>query len=178
MTDETGLAIWVTSDLVANETAYVATIHFTDDISYPFDPDGAVRYAQQLLKAWGEAEYDAAVYAQITKKLGMEQEQATRLLAKFRDGRPPVNDSTTASPVALSPGVSLFTAKPFLRCEVGDLKWQWDAADVHRHVQHVLEVVPVAALDTLYRKFLIEMGIEPARALAVVEGLNEFREAL
>lgn len=173
----TGQAIWVTSDLAPDETGYVATIHLTENISYPFKAETALEYAMALLRAWGEADYDAAVFAQVTQKLGMPDEAAAGVLKKLRNRRPSSGAVLMAGPVLVVPGVSVFNRKPFLRCEVGDLKWQWDGSDVYQHVRHVLEVVAAVECDTIYRAFLVdELGIEPDRALNVVEDISTFRE--
>lgn len=171
-------SIWVTSDLAADQENYIATVHFTDDISHAFPtPESAVEYARAFLQAWGAAEYDAAVLAQLTQKLGMDREQAGRLLMHLR-GRRRNPVSYAVGPITADPGVSAFTGKPFIKCTVGKLQWQWAGADVHQHTRHVLSVSSVIEFDTTYREFLVEMDIEPERALAVVEDIASFREAL
>lgn len=173
-----GTSIWVTSDLAADQENYVATVHFTEDISHAFPtPESAVEYARAFLQAWGAAEYDAAVFAQLTQKLGMPADKAVRLLAHLR-GRRRNPVSYTVGPITVEPGVSAFTGKPFIKCTVGALQWQWAGADVSQHAQHVLEVSSVVEYDTTYREFLVEMDIEPERALAVVQDIATFREEL
>lgn len=168
--------IWVTSELAPDETAYVATIHLTEDRSYPLSNQAAVEYAMELLRAWGAADYDAAVMAQLTQKLEMPDEVAVRLLQRLRDRRPGPA-VLKAGPVMLTPGVSVFNRKPFLRCEVDDLKWQWDAGEIYQHVRHVLEAVSAAEYDGVYRAFLVdELNLEPDRALNVVEDISTFRD--
>lgn len=168
-----GTSIWVTSDVAADQKSYVATVHYTDDLSHPMTADETVAYAAVVLRAAGAAVYEAAVFAQLTKKLEMPQEEAGRLLLLFREKRG--QDTWTAGPLTLTAGLSAFTLKGFLRCRAGDLEWQWEPAEAEQHARHTLEVAGAVEDDALYRDLLVDNGVDPARARAVVEDIVNFR---
>lgn len=151
-------------------------IHFNDDISFALDhQDIACRYAMAFLNAAHHAEYVAAIIEQMTVKLGLPHEAVAQVGADFRAmvGR----DTWKAGPVEVTPGVSIFTRKPFLRCQVQEMTWQWTPADVRDHVQGVLDVSAAAELDSMYRHYLITtIGIEPERAPAIVADIANHRE--
>jgi hypothetical protein len=167
-------SIWVSSDVAADEHSYVLTVHFSDDLSHPLTDGGGIAYAATLLRACAAAEYDAAVFTQLTTKLGLDASDAAQILAGLRKAR--ARETWTAGPLEITPGVSVFDRTPFVRCSAGGRSWQWDPADCKQHALHVLEGASAVEDDAIYRGILTEtIGIDPQRALAVVEDIAHFR---
>lgn len=175
--------IWVQSDPSIDGTGYISTIHYTEDVSYPLsNDDDALAYAATLLRAVAEAEYDAAICAQLTALAdgypkGPGRAGPTFIVDEFRELRGGVR-AAIAGPLSITPGVSAYTGQPFFKCCVGELTWQWDATDVKEHVTHVLEVGTAARLDGLYLRLLTGadgLGLDDGTARSVVNGIARYR---
>lgn len=173
MTDDRD-AIWVQSDLAPDGTTYVTAIHYDDDKSRILTPETAYAYVAEMFRAAVIAEHDAAVIRQL-RAMDIKLEDAAGIVAELREDRPPLNDATTA-PLRLVPGVSLKTGDGFLAVHLGDRQiGRWEPADARDHATNVLSVQTAADLDGAYRRYLVgSAGIEPDRALAVINDLAEF----
>lgn len=168
--------IWVIPgvDLDGN---YRLTIEYTKDSAVTLDQPGTIAYATELYTAAAYANYDAAVLAQATGKLDMAIEAAAVIITSLRDDRPPLNQDALGL-LKIDTGVSRATHKPFLHCSLIDnpLEWQWDPQDADQHASHVLQVYPVANLDSAYRRYLVStVGLDSDHARAVVGDLANWR---
>jgi len=164
-------AIWVISDVLPDGT-YGAVIHFSPDLAHSVPGGGELgAYVTAVLSAAAAAKYDAAVLAQLTAITSAEAAAETMVLLRDRRNQ----TEWRAGPMTLTPGVSVFNKKPFLRCAAGARAWQWDPDDVLRHVGDVLQVAVGVADDTRYYQLLIEhIGLDEPTARSVVSGLGSF----
>lgn len=164
-------AIWVISDVMPDGT-YGAVIHFSPDLAYSV-PGGADlgTYVTAVLSAAAAAKYDAAVLAQLTRVSSAEAAaEAVGHLRKQRN-----QTEWRAGPMTLTPGISAFDKKPFLRCAAGAQVWQWNPDDVLRHVGDVLQVAVGVADDTRYHRLLVDhISLDEPTARAVVGDLSSF----
>lgn len=176
MSEETPTSVWVTSDLTPSG-GYQLAIHFDDDTSRVLDRDAAYAYAATVLDAAERADYDAAVIRQFTRKMGTTKELAAHSVADLRADRPPL-DLTAIAPLELQPGVSAKTGNAFLViAREGRQIGQWSTEDARGHALHVLSALHAIPLDAAYRRYLIgQVGIEPERALNVVDDLQNHRD--
>jgi len=124
-----------------------------------------------VLSAGAAAKYDAAVLAQLTAITSAEAAAEVMVLLREQRNR----TEWRAGPMTLTPGVSAFNRKPFLRCAAGARTWQWDPDDVLHHVEDVLQVAIGVADDTRYHQLLTEhLGLDDPTARAVVSRLGSF----
>jgi hypothetical protein len=167
--------VWVQSDVTPSGT-YILAVHFDHDHTRPLDHDAAYAYATTVLAACARAEYDAAVIAQMTRKVGTGLRAATELVGEMRADRPPLDDAATA-PLRLEPGVSGSSRRPFLALHLaGKQIGRWDVADGRQHALHVLEGIEGVDLDAAYRRCLMaQVGLREKDALAVVGDLANYR---
>lgn len=165
---------WVISDLTITGD-YVATIQFSDDRSRALDRAGATAYAYTLLGACERADYDAAVVAQMTRKLGMPAENVPDLLRDVRAGRPPLDHAAT-SPLRFEPGISA-KHRPFIAVHLeGEQVGQLSPKQARRHALGLMSTIEAISLDRQYLNFLVEtIGIEPERARNVVHDVLHHR---
>ncbi|HEY9476374.1 MAG TPA: hypothetical protein VIS06_21300 [Mycobacteriales bacterium] len=168
--------IWVSSDVAADGT-YIVTVDYDDNHSRPLDRDTAVRYATTVLDACQYAEHDAAILAQLTKKLRIPVQAAAEFIAELRQDRPPL-DCAALTPLGLEPGISARTRRPFLVLYLDGQPWaQWDVADGRQHAHAVLDAVPAVDLDAAYyRRLTGAMGVDPDQARQVIHDLANFRD--
>jgi hypothetical protein len=169
--------VWVNSG-VAKDGSYLAFVEFTPEIRLPLDRSSAARYVMAVVTQAMHAEHDAAVTAQLTKKLGLPIEAAVEVVGSLRADRPSVDQAATA-PLILTPGVSGKTLGPFLAGEVtgSDLRWQWTPADAREHAMYVLAVAVAVELDAAYYRYLVEsLDLEDTLARAVVHDLGNWLE--
>lgn len=168
--------IWVKADMDMDGT-YRLVVEYNPDVAVTFDQAGAIAYATELYTAAANAAYDAAVVAQMTKKLGSTIEAAVDVITSLRNDRPPLNEMALR-PIRIETGVSAQNRTPFLNCTlVGhSLKWRWTPEDAVQHATHVLQSYPNAHLDNAYRRYLVgTIGIDLPRAINAVEDLVNWR---
>lgn len=165
--------ITVTSDVTA-DGAYVAVLTFRNRRRV-LDDTAAARYARTVLNAVATADYDAAVFSQMTG-LNLPPDVVAQVVKDLRADRPPLDDDATA-PLSFAPGVSHRDGRGFIGLwldgeQVGQL--ELDAA--RDHALHVLEVPQVAVFDNLYRQLLVStIGLPDRKARAVVHDLARHR---
>lgn len=171
-------AVWVNSAPTVDGSAYVVTLEADDDTAITFDRDRAATYALGVLDAAHRAAYDAAVFRQMTVKLGMGQADAAHVVVDLRQDRPPLA-SEPAAPLELDPGVN-DEGRPFLGVLVnGKRVGQWTVEDARQHALHVLESVVVADLDAGYYRALTGLvGVDDTRARQAVADIAEHRPRL
>lgn len=165
---------WICTEPTIDGKTYVVTLSMSEDLAFTLTPIRASAYATALLAAVADAEYDHAIFRQITEKVGMAEELAFQLVRDVRNERP----QREAAGLKFIPGVSARKRHPFVQVtsnnqEVG----QFDTDSARRHALHVLEAVPAADLDAAYLKVLrATIGLDENRARQIVENVGEFRE--
>ena len=166
--------IVVRSD-VAPDGTYVVAIEVGPDESWMLDRHQIRAHGIAVLEAAARAEYDAAVFAQLST-LSVDQRAIGQVLTDLRAERPPLDTAATA-PLELEPGVSHRDHRGFLTLKLhGDPLGQWELDDARRHALACLEVQAAVDLDAIYRTTLVGIvGLDDARARAVVGALAEHR---
>lgn len=184
--DEPGAgAVWVESG-VAPDGTYVVELHAGGDWSTILDRDRAIAYAAAVHDIAARAEYDAAVYRQLTAK-GVHPAQVTAFVVDdLRPERPPAEYAiAVTAPLAFTPGVSADNG-PFVLVHLhlpgpptgtpDALISQWTPAEARTHAGHVLDTLAVVDLDAGYRRLLVGvMGLDDPTARAVIGNLGEHR---
>jgi hypothetical protein len=167
--------VWIRTE-PTDSGGYVVVLSAGDDVAVTMDRDRVMNYAHELLRAVAIAEYDAAVFAQVTRGLSLPKAAAAEVVRTLRADRPPLDDRAT-EPFVFEPGVSRRSSKGFLQIVLGgQTLGQWELADAREHVLTILEAYAVADLDSAYQRALVGViGIEPGRAQAVIEDLVNFR---
>jgi len=151
---------------------YAAVIQFGSDLVYPV-PGGTELgvYVTAVLSAAAAAKYDAAVLAQLTATTSAKGAAEAMVLLRERRNQA----EWQAGPMTLTPGVSAYNRKPFLRCAAGGRTWQWDPVDALSHVSDVLQVAVGVADDTRYHQLLTQhIGLDDPTARAVVNDLGTY----
>ncbi len=164
--------LFVTSSMAA-DGAYVTTVEYGQDIALPLGRDEAVRYALAVMQACRYAEYDAAVWAQLTGEVKMKQHLAAFAIKQLRKDRPPLDAEATA-PFGFDPVFSHVSGEPALLIaihgtRVGDIA---TAAGLE-HAMHVLLSSALADVDGVYLGFLRETGLDEQAALHLVGKLRD-----
>lgn len=162
---------------------YRPVLEFDEDTSHPLDQKSAMEYAYEVLRAVAIAEYEAAIYAQLSQvmqpHLGDSEELKQTIAAVLDDLRKDRAPATWSTPLQLRPGVSAFSGEAFLHVEIkGKLVGQWSMADARDHALGVVESVHIAELDSGYWRALRSLiNIEDDRARNVVQDLVNHRPA-
>lgn len=174
---DTPITLWV-NGAITEAGCYALAVFVDEDRAVTLDTRDAVyAYASTIIAACERAEFDAAIVAQMTRKLQMPVEMATSMVADLRSERPPLNEAAIA-PFRLLPGVSATSGKPFLGLFVGGRQvGQWDPDDGRQHAMHIMTGAEVVELDTAYYRYMVEkVGTEPGRARSVISDLANFRD--
>lgn len=153
---------------------YIVTLAVSPDFIITLTPVRASAYASALLSAVAQAEYDAAIYAQITSRLGLDHNDAAMIVKEMRADRTPIE----ASGLRFEPGVSQRKKHPYVHFYKDDhMLGQMDVPSARRHALHVLEAPAAADLDALYLKVLRgQIGLDEHVGRQVVANLGEHRE--
>lgn len=152
---------------------YVPTIALDDRHILTLDRQRALRYVASWADAIARAEFDAAVFAQLTG-IGVSEQDAMEVIVRdLRPDRPPLDSEGTA-PLRLEPVLSVRTKRGQVAAYLGDEHvFQLDAPAVYRHIGTVLPVVMTCDLDGAYRRWAIGRLEEPVwRAEAMVADLG------
>lgn len=169
--------IWVGTEPAAGAdatTTYLVVVGVDEDLSLPLSSSEAMDYARLFLTAAAAADYDAAVFRQLTEKVGVEKADAARVIGLMKGKRP---QQWAWGGVTVTPGVSA-QIQGFVDVEVGGRTWQWDTPDAVEHARFVLEVAAGAEFDQRYHEYLVtEMGMDPMTAREMVSDLPRFRRA-
>lgn len=158
----------------ADGKAYVVTLAMSPDFILTLTPVRASAYASALLAACAQAEYDAAVFAQITSRLGLGVDEAVLLVQAMREDRLVIE----ASGIVFVGGVSERKKHPYVHfLKDGELIGQMDVPSARRHALHVLEAPAAADLDALYLRVLRSLiGVPEDVGRSVVANIGEHRE--
>lgn len=168
-------AIWVISDVTPFGT-YVVTVQVGDDMAVTLDRSRAMRYALTVVDATTRAEYDAAVFAQMSA-LGIADERtAAEPLIQLRTDRPPLDDDATA-PLRFEPVVTSRKKRPVVHVHLGGkVISEWSPDDARGHAMHVLEVTCGVDLDSAYRRLLVGwVGLDDDKARTAVGDIANYR---
>lgn len=166
--------ITIHSDVLA-DGSYGIVIHDGADTVRALTRDEAYAHAQAVLAAAQRAEYDAAVFLQLTRKLGLPVEVASASVQDLRDVRVSL-DASALHPLGLEPGATV-EGKPYIVVSLeGDRVGQWTPADARLHAAAALELAEVVRLDSDYYEWLrTSPGVEEGRARAAVDDLVNHR---
>jgi hypothetical protein len=166
--------VWIKTEPSLDGSTYVVTVEVSADRAITLTPQSAPRYAMAILAAVSRAEYDAAVFAQMSPLIN-DLKAVGQLISDLRKDRPDIDISATA-PLEIRPGVNK-DAKPFLTVLIdGEPVGQWTIDDAYEHVRVALQVSAVADLDAGYYRVLTGIvGIEPAKARSIIEDLQHHR---
>lgn len=179
MTDDDAQNVWVRSH-PDQDGAYRVQMELGPDDAIGLDDRTGVLWAMHVIRALVEAEYDAAVIAQL-RATGLDLDSAAALITGMREVRRDVRHAAgLESPIPdlhLTPGVSAFTSSPFLGIHRNGAQiGQWDPDDAREHAAGVLEILEAAVLDEIYRRTLIDVaGFEAPLAETVVDQLAQHR---
>jgi hypothetical protein len=173
MTEES--MVWIKTEPSLDGSTYVVTVEVSADRAIILSPESAPRYAMTILAAVARAEYDAAVYRQMSAVMPDDKRAVGGLISDLRADRPDIDLSATA-PLEIRPGVNK-DAEPFLTVLIEDEPvGQWTIADANEHVLVALQVSAVADLDAGYYRVLTGIvGIEPDRARTIIDDLQHHR---
>ncbi|KGI79316.1 hypothetical protein IL38_23690 [Actinopolyspora erythraea] len=167
-------AIWVVSERVGDGQGYALTVHYSDDVSQSLEASEAVTYAATVTRAAVVADSEAAVYQQLTTALDLAPQETAPVITALREQRP---ESYTAGPLTITPGISAFTGRGFLRCAARDRSWQWDIDGARQHARQVLDVASGVEFDRAYEETLVSLlGVDVSTASAVVYDVAAYRE--
>ncbi len=152
---------------------YIPTVLVDDRIIVTLDRERAVRYAAAWADAIARAEFDAAVFAQLTGIGIPEQDAVATVVYDLRPDRPPLDAEATA-PVRLEPILSARTRRGQVAAYIGDEHViQLDAPSVYVHVAKVLAVAATCDLDAAYARYAVSQLDQPEwRATAMVDDLG------
>lgn len=164
---------WIRTEPTVDGRAYVVTLSIDQDYAVTLTPTRATQYAMALLDAVAEAEYDAAIFAQLSGKLGLDVETAGQLVVDMRQERV----DHEAAGLMFVPCVSQRKQHPFVAIvRDGITIGQLDLPAARRHAMHVLEAPTAADLDATYLKILRStVGLGEERAREVVEDIGNHR---
>lgn len=174
MTDDDHEGMWIRTEPSLDGLSYVTTLTIDQDYAVTLTPARALGYAETLLGAVAEAEYDAAILQQLTSKpLGIDVDVAGQLIVDMRGERP----AREAAGLVFVPGVSQRAQHPFVQImRDGTQIGQFDAPAARRHAMHVLEAPTAADLDAAYLRVLRGMvGLDENTAREVVEDIGNHR---
>lgn len=165
--------VFVASDVT--DHGYVATLSVDADQTRVLTPAESIRYAAAVLDAAARAEYDGAVFAQMSGIDGIGTQSAAMLVLDLRKDRPPL-DGDALTPLGLEPSVNP-EGKPFLVVSIaGEKVGQWTPAEARGHALNVLEVVAAVDLDSAYYRLLRGIvGLDEHRARNIVSELGNHR---
>lgn len=168
-------AVWMRTEPTLDGTGYMVVIEIDDDHALTLDREQANAYSYAILEAVARAEYDAAVFNQISKRMSDKEGYASQLVVDLRKDRPDI-DFSVMEPMSFTPGVNQ-RGKPFLLINMaGEPVGQWDLKDARLHALMVLESIVVADLDAGYRRALLGIiGLEGHVATSVVDDLRNYR---
>lgn len=155
---------------------YIAVLSVDADRSWSVSPFGARRHALAALHAAAVADFEQAVYHQLTDGLGVDQTGALKVVAALRHERGAVDDATAA--LRFVPGLNM-RGEGFIHITLdGEPIGQLDAHGARDHAIGVLELVAVLRLDAVYRRLLVtHAGLNDEQAVAAVADLIDHRPA-
>lgn len=169
--------VWVQSGVSAIGT-YTCEITYTDDTAPRVLSPGEVGpYADTLTLAVVQAEYQAAIIAQLRSVRGLTARDAWDVTLALRESTPQI-DQKPITPLLVRASVGMKSGLPYLSIRLAGTRtrWRWDPASALEHAGYVRETVLVADLDAAYRRHLVgHVGLDDATARAMVRALSMHR---
>lgn len=164
--------LWVRSELLP-DGSYGIGLSLDADKAWAFNEADAVLYAHSLLREVAFSLYDAAVVAQVQRKMNLGPKEAAQMVCDLRELRGP---SAWPGDLSYVGGVNMRGRAFLTACWKGEPEFQLDPGPAREHAVAVLEVVTTSGLDNTYKKVLMEkVGIEDWRASNVVDDLLHWR---
>jgi hypothetical protein len=159
-------------------TEYLVSVVINDDDVLPLTGESAMSYAAAVTRAATIAQHDAAVI-KLLGRLGVSTAVAATMIVDLRDGREPLDPSTTY-PLRYEPIVSATSFAPFVHVWLRDKRIsQWTPEDCFQHAGHVMQSMTGVDLDTAFYRYLTEkIDLDPPTARAAVSGLGDERTGL
>lgn len=152
---------------------YIPVVLLNDRVLVTLDGGRALPYAAAWADAIARAEFDAAVFAQLTG-IGLDEDTARATVAyDLRPRRLPLDEDATL-PLRLEPILSNRTKRGRVTAYIGEEEIiQLGAPAVYDHIAKVLPVAATCPLDQDYRQFAITVLEQPEwRADAMVGDLG------
>jgi len=166
--------LWVTSDPIP-DGSYAITLSINADRAWTISRGRAHMYAMAALTIAEQADYEQALYKQLTMKMEQHQDAALMMLANFRHGVAGTDRSAFA-PLDFVAGINS-AGMSFIRIDLdGKGVGQISPEELRQHALAVLRTRLIAPLDALYRRQLTEVvGLDDKTAMAGVDDLGAFR---
>jgi hypothetical protein len=168
-------AVWVLSETAPDGT-YVCAVHATDDSAFILDRKQATRYVLTVMTACAYAEYDAAMYRQLSAVKGLSDRDVVQMIAAVRQDRALLNDGFTF-PLRFAPIFGWRSKQPLVHVFLkghgeGMPLTEWTPGEARGHAMHVLNALVVADVDAVYRRHLVgSIGVSDAQARQMVDRL-------
>lgn len=164
----------VISSAVMPDGSYGAEVTVGDDVAWTLWRGAAIRYAVGVVAAATQAEFDAKLLA-VLRGTGMGDQLAGSLVGDVRADRGA--ESTlfgSTKPLTLIPGVSAFTAQPFIAVHHDQHPgWQWSPDEARVHALGVLEAVAAAEEDNRAHTILTgTYGVDSNTARGVLDAMR------
>lgn len=174
MTDDQTEGLWISTDPLA-DGSYGIVLSIGPDRAWPVTRGRAHMYAMAALAIAEQADYEQALYRQLTMKMEQGQDAALMMLANFRRGVPGT-DHAAFDPLDFVAGINS-EGKSFVRIDLdGKGVGQISPEELRQHALAVLRNRLIAPLDTLYRRQLTEVvDLDDATAKIAVNALAHFR---
>lgn len=162
--------------------SYGVSITVTDDRVFSLNRSQAVDYAVACYARATAAEHDGGVVRLLTT-LGLDEPNALRMLTDdLHPERPPEHDAT--APMAFTAALGRRRSQPdgyvallTVSCDDTDLG-AVSPTQLREHASAVLDTLAAADLDATLRRTLVSrIGIDDARARAVVGSLGDYMPA-
>lgn len=165
--------LWVRTEPTLDGKGWTTTVDFDDDHSISLAPGQVVAYSNALLMACATADYDAAVFAQLVKRVKSENHAIMTVMDLRKDRPEPVE----VEGYSFVGGISHKTKRGFITINFnGEGLHQLDVEPARGHALHVLEALIVADLDAAYLTHLRGIvGLEEPVARAVIAELAVHR---
>lgn len=156
---------------------YVVVLSAGADRSWTLRPKAAVRYGMAVLAAAHVADYEQAVYHQLTALDGIGSDESLAAVAEFRSRRPPAVNHSDTAPLRFSPGLNQ-RGEGFIRLDLDEKPiGQLTPSEARSHGSAVHEGAVVAQLDTAFYATLTNaVALDSERARAVVGNIGNHRK--
>jgi hypothetical protein len=174
MTDDQTRGLWVSTDPLP-DGSYGIVVSLDGDRAWPMTRGRAHMYAMAALAIAEQADYEQALYRQLTQKMDQHRDAALMMLANFRHGAQAI-DRAAFAPLDFVGGINS-AGDSFVRIDLdGKGVGQISPEDLRQHALAVLRNRLIAPLDALYRRQLTEVvGLDDQTAQVAVNDLAHFR---
>jgi hypothetical protein len=165
--------LWLTSE-PHPDGSYIAVVSVDGDTSWTLSPPRLRKYGLAVIRAAANAEYEQALYAQLTS-MDFSQENALTIVSQFRSRRPRAEPMST-TPLAFESGLSA-QGMGFVKLMLnGKQIGQLDPDATRAHGAGALELLVSCELDAVYRKVLTTFAhVTDDLAVAAVSDMGRHR---